>query len=37
MMLNQTNSYLLEIIIEKEYNIFPMIPPGDSIEEIRLI
>ncbi|XMD33433.1 MAG: biosynthetic-type acetolactate synthase large subunit [Candidatus Karelsulcia muelleri] len=32
-LLNQTKSYLLEIIIEKEYNIYPIIPPGNSIDD----
>lgn len=35
-MLNTKNTYILEIIIEKEYKVFPMIPPGNSIENIRL-
>ncbi|YCJ95232.1 MAG: biosynthetic-type acetolactate synthase large subunit [Candidatus Karelsulcia muelleri] len=32
-LLNQTKSYLLEIIIEKEYNIYPIIPPGNSLDD----
>uniref|UniRef100_UPI0032B2DA4D biosynthetic-type acetolactate synthase large subunit n=1 Tax=Candidatus Karelsulcia muelleri TaxID=336810 RepID=UPI0032B2DA4D len=35
-MLNTKNTYILEIMIEKEYKVFPMIPPGNSIENIRL-
>ncbi|MFP3037376.1 MAG: biosynthetic-type acetolactate synthase large subunit [Candidatus Karelsulcia muelleri] len=32
-LLNKTKSYLLEIIIEKEYNIYPIIPPGNSLDD----
>jgi acetolactate synthase I/II/III large subunit len=35
-MLASKESYLLEVIVEKETNVFPMIPPGASVEEIRL-
>jgi acetolactate synthase-1/2/3 large subunit len=28
--------YLLDIIIEQEGNVFPMIEPGSSVSEIRL-
>ena len=28
--------YLLEIVIEKEGNVFPMVEPGSSVSEIRL-
>ena len=28
--------YLLEIMVEKEGNVFPMVPSGASVEEIRL-
>ncbi|ADM90081.1 acetolactate synthase large subunit [Candidatus Karelsulcia muelleri CARI] len=35
-MLNTKNTYILEIMIEKEYKVFPMITPGNSIEKIRL-
>ena len=29
-------SYLLEIMVEKEGNVFPMIPTGASVSDIRL-
>ncbi|MFT4601050.1 MAG: acetolactate synthase-1/2/3 large subunit, partial [Arenicella sp.] len=29
-------SYLLEVMVSKEHNIFPMIPTGASVSEIRL-
>ena len=29
-------SYLLEVIVEKEDNVFPMIPSGKAVDEIRL-
>lgn len=35
-MLNHEGPYLLEILVEKEENIFPMIPSGASVEDIRL-
>lgn len=35
-MLKSDGSYLLEIIVEKERNIFPMIEPGASVSEIKL-
>ena len=35
-MLAHKGSYLLEVMVEKEGNIFPMIPPGASVSEIRL-
>ncbi|WP_375322857.1 biosynthetic-type acetolactate synthase large subunit [Candidatus Karelsulcia muelleri] len=35
-LLNTKNTYILEIMIEKEYKVFPMITPGNSIEKIRL-
>lgn len=28
--------YLLDVVVEKEDNVFPMIPPGSSVEEVRL-
>ncbi|WP_185872819.1 biosynthetic-type acetolactate synthase large subunit [Blattabacterium cuenoti] len=34
--LNYKQSFLLEIIIEKENNVFPMIPSGAAVDEIRL-
>jgi acetolactate synthase-1/2/3 large subunit len=30
------DSYLLEVMVEKENNVFPMIPTGASVSEIRL-
>jgi acetolactate synthase-1/2/3 large subunit len=35
-MLAHQGPYFLEINVEKEENIFPMIPSGSSVEEIRL-
>ena len=35
-MLKFKGPYLLEVIIEKEANVFPMIPTGSSVSEIRL-
>jgi len=35
-MLNSEDSYLLEIMVEKEENVFPMVPSGSSCAEIRL-
>ena len=35
-MLDHDGPYLLEILVEKEENIFPMIPSGASVEDIRL-
>jgi acetolactate synthase-1/2/3 large subunit len=35
-MLNHKGSYLLEIMVTKENNIFPMVPQGCSVSEIRL-
>lgn len=35
-MLNTDGPYLLEIVIEKEGNVFPMVEPGSSVSEIRL-
>ena len=28
--------YLIEFVVEKEQNIFPMIPQGASVDEIRI-
>lgn len=28
--------YLLEVLVEKEDNVFPMVPAGASVDEIRL-
>lgn len=35
-MLNSKSSYLLEIVVEKEENVFPMVASGASCAEIRL-
>ncbi|OYU56968.1 MAG: acetolactate synthase, large subunit, biosynthetic type [Chitinophagaceae bacterium BSSC1] len=35
-MLNHNGSYLLEVMVGKENNVFPMVPQGCSVSEIRL-
>ncbi len=35
-MLNHKSSYLLEVMVGKENNVFPMVPQGCSVAEIRL-
>ncbi len=35
-LLNHKGSYLLEAVVEREENIFPMIPAGSAVSEIRL-
>jgi acetolactate synthase I/II/III large subunit len=35
-MLAAKGPYLLEIIVEKEGNVFPMVEPGSSVSEVRL-
>ncbi|MEP6845301.1 MAG: biosynthetic-type acetolactate synthase large subunit [Panacibacter sp.] len=35
-MLNHEGSYLLEVMVGKENNVFPMVPQGCSVAEIRL-
>ncbi len=35
-MLRAESSYLLEVVVEKEENVFPMVPAGASVSEIRL-
>ena len=35
-MLEFKGPYLLEVIIEKEDNVFPMIPSGSSVSDVRL-
>lgn len=35
-MLNYEGSYLLEVLVAKEENVFPMLPTGASVSEIRL-
>ncbi|MFW6267546.1 MAG: thiamine pyrophosphate-dependent enzyme, partial [Marinilabiliaceae bacterium] len=35
-MINTEGPYLLEVIVEKEGNVFPMVPAGASVSDIRL-
>ncbi|HVS95038.1 MAG TPA: hypothetical protein VHE54_01085, partial [Puia sp.] len=35
-MLDHRGSYLLEVFTGKENNVFPMVPQGCSVSEIRL-
>ncbi len=35
-MLNHPGAYLLEVMVGKENNVFPMVPQGCSVSEIRL-
>jgi acetolactate synthase I/II/III large subunit len=35
-MLEHEGSYLLEVMVGKEHNVFPMVPQGCSVSEIRL-
>jgi acetolactate synthase I/II/III large subunit len=35
-MLNSEGAYLLEVAVEKEENVFPMIPAGAGVGEVRL-
>ena len=35
-MLNHKGSYLLEVMVGKENNVFPMVPQGCSVSEVRL-
>lgn len=35
-MLNHDGPYLLEVMVKKENNVFPMVPQGCSVSEIRL-
>jgi acetolactate synthase-1/2/3 large subunit len=35
-MLNSDGPYLLDITVEKQGNVFPMVEPGSSVSEIRL-
>lgn len=35
-LLASKKAYLLEVIVEKEENVFPMVPAGTSVSEIRL-
>ena len=33
---NHDGSYLLEVLVGKENNVFPMVPTGASVSEVRL-
>ncbi|GAC1307880.1 MAG: hypothetical protein NVSMB24_20590 [Mucilaginibacter sp.] len=35
-MIENKGSYLLEVMVTKENNVFPMVPQGCSVAEIRL-
>lgn len=35
-LLNSNTSRFLEVVVEKEENVFPMVPSGDSVANIRL-
>jgi acetolactate synthase-1/2/3 large subunit len=35
-MLDHNGPYLLEVVVEKEENVFPMVPSGASVADIRL-
>jgi acetolactate synthase-1/2/3 large subunit len=35
-MLNHKGPYLLEVVVEKEENVFPMVPSGGTVSEMRL-
>ncbi len=35
-MLAHNGSYLLEVVVEKEDNVFPMIPTGASVDQVKL-
>tara|TARA_B100001996_G_scaffold16330_1_gene13626 strand:- start:477 stop:977 length:501 start_codon:yes stop_codon:yes gene_type:complete len=35
-MIEHKGPYLLEVVIEKEDNVFPMIPSGSSVSDVRL-
>jgi len=35
-MISAKGPYLLEIVVQKEGNVFPMVEPGKSVSEIRL-
>jgi len=35
-MLNHKGSYLLEVMVGKENNVFPMVPQGRGVSEIVL-
>jgi acetolactate synthase-1/2/3 large subunit len=35
-MLDHKGAYLLEVMVGKENNVFPMVPQGCSVSEVRL-
>ena len=35
-MLSAENGFVLEVVVEKEGNVFPMVPAGETIDGIRL-
>jgi acetolactate synthase-1/2/3 large subunit len=35
-MLSEKGPYLLEIVVEKEENVFPMVASGASVSDVRL-
>ena len=35
-MMDNKGSFLLEVMVTKENNVFPMVPQGCSVSEIRL-
>jgi len=35
-MMEHSGAYLLEVMVGKEDNVFPMVPQGCSVSEIRL-
>jgi len=35
-MMESENAYFLEVCVEKEDNVFPMVPSGASVSDIRL-
>ncbi|MEN8890495.1 MAG: thiamine pyrophosphate-dependent enzyme, partial [Wenyingzhuangia sp.] len=35
-MIASDTSYFLEVMVEKEDNVFPMVPTGASVSEVRL-
>jgi acetolactate synthase-1/2/3 large subunit len=35
-MMEHDGPYLLEVVVEKEENVFPMVPTGSCVSEIRL-
>jgi len=35
-LVNSEDAFLLEVVVEKEGNVFPMVPAGASVSDIRL-